>query len=136
MENLDFQILLTDNYYTNPNSMHLCFPMKIKKATNKAADIDDNMMKDADIDDDLKTVNNFCELLIKEISVTNYGNNKQLISTFSPYPDAMLKYLPKDFFKKSQKMLLYAITKQQQIEEQQYSKQHNRLKHKQEVTKI
>ena len=29
MENLDFQILLTDNYYTNPNSMHLCFPMKI-----------------------------------------------------------------------------------------------------------
>ena len=29
--------------------MHLCFPMKIKKATNK----------DADIDDDLITVNNF-----------------------------------------------------------------------------
>ena len=65
MENLDFQILLTDNYYTNPNSMHLCFPMKIRKATNKDADIDGNMMKDADIDDDLKTVNNFCELLIK-----------------------------------------------------------------------
>ena len=32
MGNLDFQILLTDNYYTNPNSTHLCFPMKIKKA--------------------------------------------------------------------------------------------------------
>ena len=110
--------------------------MKIKKATNKDADIDDNMMKDADIDDDLKTVNNFCELLIKEISVTNYGNNKQLMSTFSPYPDAMRKYLPKDFFQKFQKMLLYAITKQQQIEEQQHSKQHSRLKHKQEVTKI
>ena len=28
MENLDFQILLTDNYHTNPNSMHLCFHMK------------------------------------------------------------------------------------------------------------
>ena len=29
MENLDFQILLMDNYYTNPNNMHLCFPIKI-----------------------------------------------------------------------------------------------------------
>ena len=29
MVNLNFQILLTDNYYTKPNSMHLCFPMKI-----------------------------------------------------------------------------------------------------------
>ena len=46
---MDFQILLTGNYYTNPNSMHLCFPMKIKKATNK----------DADIDYDLITVNSF-----------------------------------------------------------------------------
>ena len=49
MENLDFQILLTDNYYTNPNSMHLCFPMKIKKSLDK----------DADIDAELMTVNNF-----------------------------------------------------------------------------
>ena len=40
MENLDFQILLTDNYYTNPNSMHLCFPMKIKKLSDSDADID------------------------------------------------------------------------------------------------
>ena len=28
MEQPDFQILLTDNYYVNPN---FCFPMKIKK---------------------------------------------------------------------------------------------------------
>ena len=27
MEQLDFQILLTDNYYINPNSIHICFPM-------------------------------------------------------------------------------------------------------------
>ena len=31
MEQLHFQIMLTDNYYINPNSIHLCFPMKIKK---------------------------------------------------------------------------------------------------------
>ena len=31
MEQLDFQILLTDNYYINTNSIQICFPMKIKK---------------------------------------------------------------------------------------------------------
>ena len=40
MEELDFQILLTDNYYINPNSIHLCFTMKVKKATNEATYID------------------------------------------------------------------------------------------------
>ena len=49
MEQLDFQILLTENYYVNPNDIHICFPIKIKKATNKAADIDG----------DLITVNSF-----------------------------------------------------------------------------
>ena len=44
MENLDFQILLTDNYYTNLNSMHLCFTIKIKKATDRNADIDADMI--------------------------------------------------------------------------------------------
>ena len=69
--------------------------MKIKKATDK----------DADIDSDLITVNNLFAHSIKEISVTNYGNDKQLIPTFSPYEiyqysDAMLKHLPKDSLKK------------------------------------
>ena len=32
-EQLDFQILLTDNYYINPNSVHICFPIKMKKKT-------------------------------------------------------------------------------------------------------
>ena len=49
MENLDFQILLTDNYYMHPKSIHFCFPMKIKKLS----DDDDN------IDAELITVNNF-----------------------------------------------------------------------------
>ena len=34
MEELDFQMLLTDNYYINPNSIHICFPMKIKRKSN------------------------------------------------------------------------------------------------------
>ena len=44
MENLHFQILLTRINYTNPNSMYLCFPIRIKKATNKGADIDDDLI--------------------------------------------------------------------------------------------
>ena len=35
MENLEFQILLTNNYYTNPNSIHICFPSKLKKLPMK-----------------------------------------------------------------------------------------------------
>ena len=30
-EQLDFQILLTENYYVHPANIHLCFPIKIKK---------------------------------------------------------------------------------------------------------
>ena len=30
-EQLDFQILLTENYYVNPSNIHICFPIKIKK---------------------------------------------------------------------------------------------------------
>ena len=53
--------------------------------------------------------------MIKEISVTKYGNDKQLIPTFSPYEiyqysDAMLKHLPKDSLKKNQTTLLYDNT--------------------------
>ena len=49
VENLDFQVMLTNNYYTNPNSMPICFPMKIKQ----------NRDEDNDTDTDLKTVNNY-----------------------------------------------------------------------------
>ena len=56
MEQLDFQSQLTDNYYLNPNSVHICFPIKIKKNTNTAQDIDA----------DLITVNNFLLILSKK----------------------------------------------------------------------
>ena len=52
MENLEFLILLTSNYYTNSNSIHICFLMKITKATDET----DN------IDTDLITVNNFLHI--------------------------------------------------------------------------
>ena len=60
MENLDFQIMLRNNYYTNQNSMHICFPMKIKQKSDN----------DSDIDRDLTTANNLFAHFVKEISVT------------------------------------------------------------------
>ena len=75
MEELDFQILLTDNYYVNPLSIHICFAMKIKKSTNNSSDIDS----------DIITVNNIFAHFIKEISVRKSGSDKQLIPTFSLY---------------------------------------------------
>ena len=75
MEELDFQILMTDNYYVNPNSKHICFPMKIKKSSNAATNLDGDLIR----------VNNFFAHLIKEISITKHGSDKELILTFSPY---------------------------------------------------
>ena len=103
MEQLDFQIMLTDNYCVNPNSIHLCFPMKIKKSRNEASNTDTNLI----------TVNNMFSHQIKEISATRFGHDKQLISTFSPYgiyqySKAMLKHLPKDSLKKTEKAVLYS----------------------------
>ena len=97
METLEFQIMLT-NYYTNPDSMHICFPVKIKKVSDESADIDS----------DLITVNNFFAHFIKEISIMRYGNDKKLMPTFSPYEiyqysDAMLKHLPEKTLKKLRK---------------------------------
>ena len=58
-------------------------------------------------------MNNFFAHLVKEISVTKCGSDKELISTFSPYEiyqysDAILKHLPKDALKKIEKTMLYS----------------------------
>ena len=102
-EELDFQILLTENYYVNPSNIHICFPIKIKKSSDKSSDIDS----------DLITVNNFFAHWVKEISITKYGSDKELPPTFSPweiyqYSDQMLKHLPSDALKTIQKTHLYS----------------------------
>ena len=89
-------------HYVNPNSIHICFPIKIKRKTNNDWDIDSNMI----------TVNNFPHW-IKEISITKYGSDKDLPPTFSPwevyqYSNQLLKHLPSDALKTIQKTLLYS----------------------------
>ena len=83
--------------------MHICFPIKIKKMTNKASNIDT----------DLITVNNFFAHFVKEINITRYGNDTQFIPIFSPYEiyqysDAMLKHLLEKVFKMLQNKMLYS----------------------------
>ena len=102
-EQLDFQILLTENYYVNPSNIHICFPIKIKKQSNNSSDIDS----------DLITVNNFFAHWVKEISITKYGSDKELPPTFSPwevyqYSDQMLKHMPSKVLKTIQKTHLFS----------------------------
>ena len=99
----DFQSLLDKNHYTNLDSLHICIPMTIRKATNATAAIEGNMM----------TVNNFFAHWIKEIDITKYGTNKQLIPTSTPreiyqYSGLMLKHLPEKSLKKIRKHFLHS----------------------------
>ena len=60
--------------------------------------------QNSDINADLITVNNFFAYFVKEVSVTKYGSDKELITTFPPYEiyqyaNTMLKHLPKDALK-------------------------------------
>ena len=58
-------------------------------------------------------VNNLFAHFVKETSITKYGSNEELIPKYSPYEiyqyyDAMLKRLPFDALKKTEKTLLYS----------------------------
>ena len=59
------------------------------------------------------TVSNFFAHFVKEISITKYGSDKELISTFSlyeiyQYSDSMLKHLPAETLKTIEKTFLYS----------------------------
>ena len=92
-ETLESELILDKNYYTNLKYLHLCFPIGFRKLTNAAKDLDPNLVP----------VNNFFVHWIKEIDITNYGTNKNLIPTTTPqevyrYSDAMLKYLQENSY--------------------------------------
>ena len=68
---------------------------------------------DSDIESDVMRVNNSFAHLIKEINVARYGNDRQLLPTFSPceiyqYSDLMLKNLPEKSLEEIEKMMLYS----------------------------
>ena len=98
-EILDLELILDNNYYTNLKSPHLCFPIKFRKLSHAAHNLD--------------AANNFFAHWIREIDITKYGTNKSLIPTTTPkeiyrYSDSMLKHLPKNALKMIEKDLLYS----------------------------
>ena len=86
----------------NFHNVHLVFPMKIKKSTNNATDLDATLM----------TVNNFFAHWIKEIDIKQYGDEIPILPLINTvdiykYSDAMLKFEEDDALKTYQHHLLY-----------------------------
>ena len=82
----EFNMLLKADTATHFNNMHLCIPLQIKKSTNTANDIDDDLM----------TLNNFFAHFIKEIKISRYSDDIRILPTNNTvdiyrYSDAMLK---------------------------------------------
>ena len=67
----EFNIQLSSNQYMNFHSVHLVFPLKIKKNTNVA-----NNITNTDI-----TVNNFFAHWIKEIDIRRLGDDTPILPT-------------------------------------------------------
>ena len=103
LETFAFNLILDKNLYMNLNGAHFVFPIKFKKRNDINADIGNNLF----------TLNNFFAHWIKETSITKYGTNIELIPTSTPqeiyqYSDSKLKHLPPDSLAVIQNDLLYS----------------------------
>ena len=100
---LAFNIELTKNHYINFSNIVICFPIMIRKYTNKAQAIDG----------DLITVNDFFAHLIKNITIKRYGDDAAIlpINTLMDiyrYSEAMLKRLSDNVLGTFQHELVYS----------------------------
>ena len=103
LKTAEFNIQLSSNQYMNFHSVHLVFPMKIKKKTNDANDL-----ANTDI-----TVNNFFAHWIKEIDIKRLGDDTPILPTTNTveiykHSDAILKHIPKKALAVIQNDLLYS----------------------------
>ena len=102
----EFNIQLTNNEYMNFHDVQICFPMRIRKKTNVANDIDNTMI----------TVNNFFAHWIKEIDIKKLGDDQPILPTINTveiykYSDQILKHLPPDDLEMIENDLLYSREK-------------------------
>ena len=102
----EFNVQLTNNQYMNFRNVHLIFPMKIKKITNNATNLDATLM----------TVNNVFVHWIKEIDIKRYGDEIPILPLINTvdiykYSDAMLKFEEDDALKTYHHHLLYSKKK-------------------------
>ena len=102
----EFNIKLTNNQYMNFHNVHLVFPIKIKKSTNSAINLDATVM----------TVNNFFTHWIKEIDIKGCGDEipilplKNTVDIYKHF-DAMPKFKEDGALKTYQHYLLYSKKK-------------------------
>ena len=106
MKIAEFNIQLSNNEYMNFHNLHLVFPMKIKKKSNIANDLNGNLI----------TVNNFFAHWIKEIDIKKLGDDQPILPTINTveiykYSDQILKHLPKNSLKLIEKDLLFSKKK-------------------------
>ena len=102
----EFNIQLTNNEYMNFHDVQICFPMRIRKKTNVANDIDNTMI----------TVNNFFAHWIKEIDIKKLGDDQPILPTINTveiykYSDQILKHLPSNDLEMIENDLLYSRKK-------------------------
>ena len=108
LKTAEFNIQLSQNQYMNFHNLHIVFPLKIKKNTNVA-----NNLNATDI-----TVNNFFAHWIKEIDIRKLGDDTPILPTTNTveiykYSDAILKHIPKKALGVIEKTLLYSKKKVQ-----------------------
>ena len=99
-------MLVTADTATNFNNMHLCIPFQIKKKSNPANDVGDDLM----------TVNNFSVHFIQEIDIRRYSDDVRILPTINivdiyRYSDAMLKHMPDKALKTYDETYYYTVKK-------------------------
>ena len=100
---LEFVTKLTANTYSNYSTMEVCVLIKFTKKSNKALQMDANMM----------TVNNFFGYWFTDIDIRPYPDVMMILPTNNSvdiyqYSNAQMKYLPEKSVKKLLKTMLYS----------------------------
>ena len=94
---------LTANTYSNYSTMEICLWLKFTKKSNKALQMDAQMM----------TVNNFFGHLFADMDIRHYSDDMMILPTnksvdIYQYSNAQIKYLPEKSVKKLLKTMLYS----------------------------
>ena len=100
---LEFILDLTAVTYSNYSSMEICLPLKFTKKSNKALQMDTQMM----------TVNNFFGHWFTDIDIKRYPDNMKTLPTNNSvyiyqYSNAKMKYLPEKSVKKLLQTMFYS----------------------------
>ena len=100
---LEFVIVLTANTYSNYSTMEVCLPLKFTKNSNKALQMDTNMV----------TVNKFFGHWFTDIDIRRYPDDKMILPTNNSvdvyqYSNAQMRSLTEKSVKKHLKTTLYS----------------------------